>query len=117
MEPDEASDDRRRAARVEPGPLRVRLHGRWEGILINISELGALVQLPIPQPVRTLITLEVQWEHATLQLTGRVVRSNPFPIGGVPEGPIGRTDYYVAVEFASVPTDAEDALQDIMRRE
>ena len=93
--------ERRRAERKEFGPLRVRLHGRWEGVLINISALGALVQLPIPQPIDTDITLEVEFDHATLQMSGRVIRSNPFPLGGGVAQPIERsTDYYVAVEFA-----------------
>ena len=109
--------ERRRAARVHPGPLRVRLLGRWEGVLINISQVGALVQLPIPQPVDTPITLDVEFEGATLQLAGRVVRSNPFPIGGLPEKPIARTDYYVAVEFASVDGDADAAVTQIISTE
>jgi hypothetical protein len=91
--------ERRRAERTEPGPLRVRLLGRWEGVLINISTLGALVQLPIPQPVNSHITLDVEFESSTLQIAGRVVRSNPFPLGGRPAAPLAPTDYYVAVEF------------------
>ena len=98
--------ERRRAERSEPGPLRVRLFGRWEGVLINISSIGALFQLPIPQPVDSDITLDVEFERGTLQLTGRVVRSSPFPFGGRPQAPLTPTDYYVAVEFAeALPED------------
>jgi hypothetical protein len=109
-------DDRRRAVRVNPGPLRVRLLGRWEGVLINISELGALVQLPIPQPPKTRITLELEWEHVTLQLTGHVVRSSPPPLGGAPKGPVEATDYYVAVEFDPVPAESTATLLDIVHQ-
>ena len=38
--------EHRRAKRVRPGPLRVRLHRTCEGILVDISESGALVQVP-----------------------------------------------------------------------
>jgi hypothetical protein len=107
-------DERRRAVRVEPGPLRVRLAGRWDGILVDISEFGALVQLPVPQTIHDAITLEVEWEHATLQLAGRVVRSSPPPIDA-PSPPV--TDYYVAVEFAPLADAAGAAIRSIVRRE
>jgi hypothetical protein len=105
--------DRRRAVRVEPGPLRVRLEGTWDGILVDISELGALVQLPVPQTIHTTITLEVEWEHATLLLAGRVVRSSPSPVEGN-RPPHGLTDYYVAVEFTPLPEPAGAALRSIV---
>jgi hypothetical protein len=95
--------ERRRAQRTEPGPLRVRLHGRWEGVLINISTIGALVQLPIPQPINARITIDVEFDHGSvLQLSGRVVRSNPLPHGGRLTMPLTHTDYYVALEFDQV---------------
>jgi hypothetical protein len=94
--------ERRRAQRTQPGPLRVRLHGRWEGVLINISTNGALIQLPIPQPVNARITIDVEFDHDVLQLSGRVVRSNPMPHGGRLTMPLTDTDYYVALEFDQV---------------
>ena len=95
--------ERRRAQRSEPGPLRVRLQGRWEGILINISTNGALIQLPVPQTVDTRIVIDVEFEQGTvLQLAGRVVRSNPLPNGGRFTMPDTDTDYYVALEFDQV---------------
>jgi hypothetical protein len=109
-------DERRRAVRVEPGPLRVRLGGTWDGILVDISELGALVQLPVPQTIHDAITLEVEWEHATLQLAGRVVRSSPSPIDA-PRTPLGMTDYYVAVEFAPLPVASGATLRNIVRHQ
>jgi hypothetical protein len=106
-------EERRRAVRVEPGPLRVRLKGMWDGTLIDISELGALVQLPVPQTIHTTITLEVEWEHATLLLEGRVVRSSPSPVEGS-RPPLGLTDYYVAIEFAPLPEQSGDTLKSIV---
>jgi hypothetical protein len=108
--------ERRRAIRVEPGPLRVRLGGAWDGILVDISELGALVRLPVPQTIHTSITLEVEWEHATLLLAGRVVRVSPSPVDTV-RPPHGLTDYYVAVEFTPLPEHTGVTLKTIVRPE
>ncbi len=107
------SEERRRAVRIEPGPLRVRLEGTWDGILIDISELGALVQLPVPQTIHTTITLEVEWEHATLLLAGRVVRSTPSPVDAS-VAPTGLTHYYIAVEFALLPEHSGATLKNIV---
>jgi hypothetical protein len=82
-------------------------------MLIDISELGALVQLPVPQTIDAPITLELEWEHATLQLAGRVVRSSPSPAEEA-RMPAGVTDYYVAVEFASVPHQLDTALKKML---
>jgi hypothetical protein len=95
--------ERRRAQRSEPGPLRVRLQDRWDGILINISTNGALIQLPVPQQVNARIVIDVEFDHdAVLQLSGRVVRSNPMPQDGRLTMPLADTDYYVALEFDQV---------------
>ena len=95
--------ERRRAQRSEPGPLRVRLQDQWDGILINISTNGALIQLPVPQPVNARIVIDVEFDHDTvLQLAGRVVRSNPMPQDGRLTMPLTDTDYYVALEFDQV---------------
>ena len=109
------ADQRRRAARVEPVPLRVRLEGTRDGILVDISELGALVQ-PVPQTIHSSITLEVEREHATLLLAGRVVRSSPSPVD-TQRPPHGLTDYYVAVEFTPLPEHSGIALKNIVGRE
>jgi hypothetical protein len=57
------ADQQRRAPRVEPLPLRVRLQGTWDGILVDIGELGAPVQLPVAQTIHSSITLEIEREH------------------------------------------------------
>ena len=116
MEIVKRSDERRRAVRIEPGPLRVRLSGKWDGILVDISEMGALVQLPVPQTVHSSITLDVEWEHATLQLSGRVVRSSPSP-GEATRTRTGLTDYYVAVEFEPLPGPSDAALKRLLDQE
>jgi hypothetical protein len=115
-ESDEGAEERRRAVRIEPGPLRVRLSGKWDGILVDISEGGALVQLPVPQTIHTPITLDVEWEHATLQLSGRVVRSSPSP-SEAQRNAAGRTDYYVAVEFEQLPDGSDATLKRLLDQE
>jgi PilZ domain len=112
----ENADERRRSVRIEPGPLRVRLSRKWDGILVDISEVGALVQLPVPQTVHTSITLDVEWGHATLQLSGRVVRSSP-PAGEGPPNASGLSDYYVAIEFAQLPEESDAALKRLLEKE
>jgi hypothetical protein len=96
--------------------LRVRLNGKWDGILVDISEVGALVQLPVPQTIHSPITLDVEWEHATLQLSGRVVRSSPPP-GEAQRDQSGLTDYYVAVEFAPLPEGCDLTLKRLLDQE
>jgi hypothetical protein len=113
MEIVKRAEERRRAVCIEPGALRVRLGGKWNGILVDISELGALVQLPVPQMIHAAITLEVEWEHATLQLAGRVVRSSPSPAVAT-RTPAGLTHYYVAVEFAALPEQSDVALKRLL---
>jgi hypothetical protein len=94
----------------------VRLNGKWDGILVDISEVGALVQLPVPQTVQEPITLDVEWEHATLQLSGRVVRSSPPPGEAQPDRS-GLTDYYVAVAFEQLPESSDATLKRLLDRE
>lgn len=90
---------RRRAERVRPGPLRVRLHRACEGFLINLSETGALVQLPVAQAPQKLVTLQVEWGEVTLRLRARVVRSSPQRVE-LPTATLVRSEYQVAVEFS-----------------
>ena len=107
-----ARKDRRRATRATPGPLRVRVRDSGaEGVLINISEGGALVQLPTPVVLNVRIVLELQWEHATLLLHGRVVRSNPATVQSATQP----SDHYVAVAFAASEGCKEGGLRDLLR--
>ena len=69
-----AQADRRQAKRVRPGPLKVRLHRLCQGTLIDISEAGALVWLPIEQVPDKQVTLQVEWKGETVHLPARIVR-------------------------------------------
>lgn len=107
--------ERRRAARVRPGPLRVRLHRTCEGILIDISETGALVQLPSAQSASKTITLQIEWQDAVMLLPARVVRSSPFRLE-LPTATLARREYHVAVKFEGLTPEATSSVLEIVRQ-
>jgi hypothetical protein len=104
----------RRAQRVSPGPLRVRLHRTCEGFLVNISETGALVQVPWSMTPDRQITLNLEVQDALLRLPARVVRSVPQPLQTA-EATLRRTEYKVALEFSDLPPDQVEALQRLLK--
>lgn len=108
--------ERRRAVRVRPGPLRVRLHRACEGILVDISETGALVQVPSSQAPQKAVTVQVEWGDAVFPLRGRVVRSLPHRVE-LATATLARAEYQVAVEFSDVTPDEATILKSIVRGE
>ena len=105
--------ERRRSQRVQPGPLRVRLHRMCEGFLVDISATGALVRLPAAQPPDKRITLQLEWQAETVQLTARVVRSTPQQMSTA-SATLARTEYHVAVEFSEIPADSAPVLERLL---
>jgi c-di-GMP-binding flagellar brake protein YcgR len=93
--------ERRRAIRVRPGPLRVRLHRTCEGILVDISETGALVQVPSSQAAQKHVTLQVEWRDAVVPLRARVIRSLPQRVQ-LATATLARAEYQVALEFSDI---------------
>ena len=108
--------EHRRAKRVRPGPLRVRLHRTCEGILVDISESGALVQVPWALAPDRQVTLNLEMGDTPLQLRARVVRSSPHKLQ-MAEATLARTEYQVAVEFSELPFDQLAALQRLLKSE
>ena len=108
--------ERRSAERVRPGPLRVRLHRLCQGILIDISELGALIRLPTEQVLEKPITLQLEWKDETVPLPARVVRSTPHRVQSR-NAVLARTEYDVAVEFSAPSQYAVAALERIVREQ
>ena len=108
--------DRRRAERVRPGPLRVRLHRTCEGILVDISETGALVQIPSSMAADKPVTLSLESDDALLRLPGRVVRSSPHQVQ-LAAATLARTEYKVAVAFSDLPDDQVIALRRLIKSE
>ena len=87
--------DRRRAERVRIGPVEVRLSGTCHGSLIDLSVLGALVQLPVAQTADDSVTLQVETAGAPIQIRARIVRSMP-----------AGSQHRVAIEFEDLSMDA-----------
>ena len=108
--------EQRRFRRVRPGPLRVRLHRTCEGILVDISESGALVQVPWKMTPDRQVTVNLDIGDAPLQLHGRVVRSSPHKLQ-MADATLARTEYQIAVEFSELPPDQVAALQRLLKRE
>ena len=108
--------ERRRAARVRPGPLRVRLHRTCEGILVDISETGALVQVPSAIAANKPVTLSLESPDVLLRLPGRVIRSIPHQLE-LASATLARKEYKVAVEFSDIPTDQVEALRRLIKNE
>lgn len=108
--------ERRRAERVRPGPLRIRLHRSCEGILVDISETGALVQVPASMPPDRQVTLSLESDDALLRLPGRVVRSSPQRVQ-LAAATLARMEYKVAVEFSDLPADQVAALRKLIKSE
>lgn len=108
--------DRRRAARVRPGPLRIRLHRTCEGILLDISETGALVQVPTSMSTDRAVTLSLEGHDTLLRLPGRVVRSSPHQVE-LASATLARNEYKVAVEFTEIPQDQIEGLRRLIGTE
>ena len=108
--------EHRRFKRVRPGPLRVRLHRTCEGILVDISESGALVQVPGAMAPDRQVTVNLDIGDTPLQLRGRVVRSSPYNLQ-MAEATLARTEYQIAVEFSDLPADQVTALQRLLKSE
>lgn len=108
--------DRRRAERVRTRPLRVRLHRTCEGLLIDISERGALVRLPTVQVPTRQVTLQLEWDGDTLRLRARVVRSVPHRVQ-LPAAVLARIEHDVGLEFEEVRQENATALRHMIRQE
>lgn len=94
----------------------MRLHRTCEGILVDISETGALVQLPSSQTPSKPVTLQVEWEDAILPLPGRVIRSRPHRLE-LATATLARPEYQVAVEFEELTPEAIALLKHIIRKD
>lgn len=118
MTPSDPPSERpaRRAERVRPGPLRIRLHRTCEGFLVDISETGALVQVPWSMSPDRQIVLNLEVQDALLRLPARVVRSVPQPLQTA-EATLTRTEYKIALEFSDLPAEQAAALKRLLKPE
>ena len=69
------SSERRKAERVPFEPLRVRLDKSREGVLIDLSEGGALLVMSMSPPRDNKFRLTIEWKDTHVAVSARVVRS------------------------------------------
>lgn len=94
----------------------MRLHRTCEGILVDISASGVLVQVPSSISRDRQVTINLEVGDTPLELRGRVVRSIPHKLQ-MAEATLARTEYQVAVEFSDLPDDQVAALHKLLKRE
>lgn len=104
--------ERRKADRLRFA-LRVRVNVTREGILVDLSEGGALLLLSRPQHLDTQIALTIE-DHQPVHLAARVVRCTPASVE-TDSATLARKEYHVAVQFVDVAPDAAEAVRRIVR--
>ena len=108
-----SDSERRRAERVYFEPLRVRVYGTREGILVDLSEGGALVLFPTELPAGREIRLQIEWDDRTLQVQARVKRCLAHQVR-LASATLARTQYDVAMEFVDLPPDTAATIRQIL---
>jgi hypothetical protein len=98
--------ERRRAERVRVGSFKVRLPGICEGVLIDLSMLGALVKFPFAQVADNSLRLAVDFADQSTEFRARVVRSTP-----------DTGEHLVALEFEDLSMDQLVALSRVIDSE
>jgi hypothetical protein len=110
-----AGRNHRRTERVPVEGLRVRIDASREGVLVDLSESGALVQLETEPPSpQTQVTLAIEWSETTLHLPARIVRSAPHHVQDVSPS-LEQTVYRVGMEFLGIGPDSVAALREIIQ--
>jgi hypothetical protein len=104
------SSERRKAERVPFEPLRVRLDKSREGILIDLSEGGALLVMSMSPPRDNRFTLTIEWKDRRIEVSARVVRSEQRQVQ-LASATLQRKDYNVALEFLDMTPDTAAAIR------
>lgn len=106
----------RRAQRLRPGPLRVDIHSGPSGTLVDLSEFGALFELPAGQPVGSKISFDLHWDNITILMHGRIVRSTPLYDGSWRVEWMEPLSHHVAVEFFDLAAQCTTTLRELLRK-
>jgi len=106
--------DRRKVERVSFEPLRIRLDRTREGILVDLSEGGALLQLSFKPAQDRQIPVEIEWKNTKVALQARVVRSVQRPVQ-LESATLKRTEYSVALEFVDMTREQFAAVKRIIQ--
>jgi len=102
----ERKDERRRQARVSlSGEVQGRIHTVQSAPVLDISETGALIEVPCSLRPGKVYVLQLPLGGVTLLLQSRVVRSYVHGIERKSEGET-RVQYRTAVQFLNL-SDAE----------
>jgi hypothetical protein len=104
--------ERRKAERLRFA-LRVRVNVTREGILVDLSEGGALLLLSRPQDPDAKIALTIE-DHQPVHLAARVVRCTPASVE-TESATLARKEYHVAVQFIDIGVDAAEAVRRIVQ--
>ena len=110
---DPPPDERRKAARIPFEPLRIRLNGSREGILLNLSEAGALLVMSMSPPRDDRFTVTIEWGDTPLVVAARIVRSEQRPVR-LESATMARKDYNVALEFLDLTAATTAAIRHII---
>ena len=105
--------ERRRAARTRFEPLRIRLNGSREGILLDLSEAGALLVMAMSPPRDNTFIVTIEWRDTPVVVAARIVRSEQRQVQ-LESGTMARMDYNVALEFLDVTPATTAAIRHII---
>lgn len=86
------------------------------GTLVDLSEFGALLDLPAPGDVNSHLTFDLHWEGIPVRLHGRVVRSMPNYDGAARVAWMEPASYHVAVEFFDLAAQCTTTLHDVLQK-
>jgi hypothetical protein len=113
---DQEKSAQRRGKRVRPGPLRVDIPPGRSGTVVDLSESGALLELPAPADVNSHLSLDLHWEGIPVRLQGRVVRSTPCYEGASRVAWVDPAGYHVAVEFFDLAAQCAMTLREVLQK-
>ena len=105
---------RRRTDRVKPGPLPIITEDGERGTVVDLSELGALIELRAPRKVGGILFFYLTWNGTAVSVHGRVVRSSAIydsdrVVWADPDS------YHVGVEFFDLAATAAETLQQVKK--
>jgi c-di-GMP-binding flagellar brake protein YcgR len=110
---DPRPDERRKAARIPFEPLRIRLNGSREGILLDLSEAGALLVMAMSPPRDNTCKVTIEWRDTPVVVAARIVRSEQRQVR-LESATMTRKDYNVALEFLDMTAATTAAIRHII---
>jgi hypothetical protein len=103
----------RRAPRVQADAVRVELP---PGIVMNLSEMGALLELPVRPDVGSTLSFRLDYDGVIVTLHARVMRSQPVRDVQARVAWVRHDRYHVGVEFIDMSDQCRTTLQDVLQK-